>query len=55
MQNPPDMLFFFAVIVVGFIYLWRFGYLDWVRVVGGRLDEGKVGATRQAPAPGAVR
>ncbi len=50
-----DMLFFFAVIVVGFIYLWRFGYLDWVRVVGGRLDEDKVGATRQAPAPGAAR
>ncbi len=28
-----DMLFFFGVIVVGFIYLWRFGYLDWVRIV----------------------
>ncbi len=26
-----DMLFFFGVIVVGFLYLWRFGYLDWVR------------------------
>lgn len=26
-----DMLFFFAVLVVGFLYLWRFGYLDWVR------------------------
>ncbi len=26
-----DMLFFFGVIVMGFIYLWRFGYLDWVR------------------------
>jgi NADH-quinone oxidoreductase subunit A len=26
-----DMLFFFGVIVVGFVYLWRFGYLDWVR------------------------
>ena len=25
------MLFFFGVIVVGFLYLWRFGYLDWVR------------------------
>ncbi len=30
-----DMLFFFAVIVVGFLYLWRFGYLDWVRALGG--------------------
>lgn len=26
-----DMLFFFGVIVVGFAYLWKFGYLDWVR------------------------
>ncbi|MCK6483793.1 MAG: NADH-quinone oxidoreductase subunit A [Phycisphaerae bacterium] len=30
-----DMLFFFGVIVVGFVYLWRFGYLDWVRAVSG--------------------
>jgi NADH-quinone oxidoreductase subunit A len=26
-----DMLFFFSVLMVGFAYLWRFGYLDWVR------------------------
>lgn len=26
-----DMLFFFGVLVVGFIYLWHAGYLDWVR------------------------
>ncbi len=26
-----DMLFFFGVLVVGFVYLWRFGYLEWVR------------------------
>jgi NADH-quinone oxidoreductase subunit A len=26
-----DMLFFFGFIVVGYLYLWRFGYLDWVR------------------------
>ena len=31
-----DMLFFFAVLVVGFLYLWRFGYLDWVRAMGGQ-------------------
>lgn len=30
-----DMLFFFGVLVVGFVYLWRFGYLDWVRAVSG--------------------
>ena len=29
-----DMLFFFGVIVVGYLYLWRFGYLDWVRATG---------------------
>lgn len=26
-----DILFFFGVLLVGFAYLWRFGYLDWVR------------------------
>ncbi len=26
-----DMLFFFGVLLVGFAYLWRFGYLNWVR------------------------
>lgn len=26
-----DMLIFFVVLFVGYIYLWRFGYLDWVR------------------------
>ncbi|MFQ5429871.1 MAG: NADH-quinone oxidoreductase subunit A [Phycisphaerae bacterium] len=31
-----DMLFFFAVLVVGFLYLWRFGYLDWVRATEGQ-------------------
>ncbi len=33
-----DMLFFFGVIVVGFLYLWKQWYLDWVR--GGRGNEG---------------
>ncbi len=31
-----DMLFFFGVVVVGFLYLWRFGYLDWVRASTGQ-------------------
>lgn len=26
-----DLLVFFGVVLVGFAYLWRFGYLDWVR------------------------
>ncbi len=30
-----DMLFFFAVLVVGYLYLWRFGYLDWIRATEG--------------------
>ena len=32
-----DMLFFFGVLVVGFLYLWRFGYLDWVWAFGNRI------------------
>lgn len=28
-----DLLVFFGVLLVGFAYLWRFGYLDWVRNV----------------------
>jgi len=28
-----EMLFFFGLLVIGFLYLWRFGYLDWVRTV----------------------
>ncbi len=31
-----DMLFFFGVVVVGFLYLWKFGYLDWVRAATGQ-------------------
>jgi len=31
-----DMLFFFGVLMVGFAYLWRFGYLDWVRSTAGK-------------------
>ena len=26
-----DMVFFLGLISIGFLYLWRFGYLDWVR------------------------
>jgi NADH-quinone oxidoreductase subunit A len=35
-----DMLFFFGVIVVGFLYLWRFGYLDWVRATNDQSSAG---------------
>ena len=40
-----DMLFFFGVLVVGFLYLWRYGYLDWVRAIGG-------GRARRTPLSG---
>lgn len=33
-----DMLFFFGVVVVGFLYLWRFGYLDWVRATSAQRE-----------------
>ena len=26
-----DLLIFFGLLLTGFAYLWRFGYLDWVR------------------------
>lgn len=28
-----EMMFFFGLIFLGFLYLWRFGYLDWVRYI----------------------
>lgn len=34
-----DMLFFFGVVVVGFLFLWRYGYLDWVRAATGQRRE----------------
>jgi len=45
-----DMLFFFGVLVVGFLYLWRFGYLDWVRAsAAGRERVGRQVAPPPAP------
>jgi len=37
------MMFFLGLIGIGFLYLWRFGYLDWVRAASPRdkgIDEG---------------
>jgi NADH-quinone oxidoreductase subunit A len=39
-----DMLFFFGVVVVGFLYLWKYGYLDWVRAASGQKAEAPVEA-----------
>lgn len=51
MASLVDMLFFFGVIVVGFLYLWRFGYLDWVRAFTGQ-RAGRV--VEPPPAPRAM-
>jgi len=51
-----DMLFFLGVIVVGFLYLWRYGYLDWVRALGRASQPGPargVPSGPTAPAPDA--
>lgn len=45
-----DMLFFFAVLVVGFAYLWRFGYLDWVRSATGQASRTAIPARSDNPA-----
>src|SRR5262249_36667893 len=36
------MVFFFGIIVVGFLYLLKFGYLDWVRATTGEPPERNV-------------
>lgn len=43
-----DMLFFFGVLVVGYLYLWRFGYLDWVRSAAAQRREAPRGAPGSA-------
>jgi NADH-quinone oxidoreductase subunit A len=37
-----DMLVFFAMLMTGFAYLWKFGFLDWVRTVETRRPSGAV-------------
>jgi len=46
-----DMLFFFAVIVVGFVYLWRFGYLDWVRSAAAQPEQPQQQVLMRVPPP----
>jgi NADH-quinone oxidoreductase subunit A len=29
-----DMLIFFSILMLGFAYLWRFGYLEWIKSKG---------------------
>ncbi|MBI5863149.1 MAG: NADH-quinone oxidoreductase subunit A [Planctomycetes bacterium] len=33
-----DLLIFLGLIVVGFAFLWRFGYLDWIRSIRAQTD-----------------
>lgn len=42
-----DVLVFFAVLIVGFAYVWKRGDLEWVRTVGkqSKLASGTVGAS----------
>ncbi len=40
-----DMVFFFGVLVVGFVYLWRFGYLNWVWAFGARVAVSEAAST----------
>ncbi len=35
------MMFFLGLVLVGFLYLWRFGYLDWVRAASHPSDKKK--------------
>jgi NADH-quinone oxidoreductase subunit A len=41
-----DIMVFFAVLLVGFAYVWRRGDLDWVRAV----EHDRTGAERAPPA-----
>lgn len=45
-----DMLFFFGVVVVGFLFLWKFGYLDWVRASTGQRRVSRLSGAVQAEA-----
>ncbi len=59
-----DMLFFFGVVVVGFLYLWKHGYLDWIRTSSasgvrssewntrGLTDNGPTACPRECGEPG---
>lgn len=43
-----DVLFFFAILLVGFAYVWKRGDLDWVRAV---TQQAKIARPRAALAP----
>ncbi len=45
-----DLLFFFGLLVVGYAFLWRFGYLDWVRSTAAHPVRREAGAPSPAAA-----
>ena len=56
--SVADIAFFFAVLLVGFAYVWKRGDLDWVRAVGGKGARGTRGGppentSQQEPVPAA--
>ncbi len=50
-----DILLFFAVLLVGFAYVWKRGDLDWVRAVSRRSTFPAQAGTPRVPAPEPVR
>jgi NADH-quinone oxidoreductase subunit A len=46
-----DMLLFFGLLLLGFAYLWKFGYLDWVRVNKPAVNAPQVSATESDSEP----
>lgn len=47
-----DLLFFFAVLLVGFAYVWKRGDLDWVRALSQKVASGATARpTVRRPAP----
>jgi NADH-quinone oxidoreductase subunit A len=51
--STMDILVFFAVLMVGFLYVWRRGDLDWVRALAKKrgLTPGAAGQRQSAASP----
>ena len=52
-----DMLLFFGLLLLGFAYLWRFGYLDWVqhhRIAPAKSPASEAAATTNVQLPTAA-
>ncbi len=43
-----DLIFFFGVVLVGYAFLWKFGYLDWVRATGHDAKRSAISSQRSA-------